>query len=381
MKYNLILFITIFCLGYAEDHVSNVVAAQRTDGSKIVDISYDLAADPFFPSYAILLEVSSDGGTTYSPTSLRCTGDIGPNIFAGSRSIEWDLTAEYTELELDQMKVKVIAVGHEVLANLPFEMVNVPAGDYTYGESIEIRNIAYDYQVSTYEITNAQYAAFLIYSYAEGSVWIMGEFGEFVMGWYSGNEQNSPGNYNFYNLGSNTGPNNYGRIDWNGNTFVVPEGYGDHPVIEVSWYGAVAFARYYGLRLPDEYEWEKAARGNTGYNYPFGNSINGSQANYLNNGDPWDNGTTPVGFFNGQTLDGFQTTDSPSPYGAYDMAGNVYEWTHSWYSGTSSDRVLRGGSWYVSTYHCQSWYRNYYNPYYTYDVIGFRVSRTTSQAE
>ena len=381
MKYNLILLITIFCLGYAEDHVSNVVAAQRTDGSRIVDITYDLAVDAVFPSYTILMEVSSDGGTTYSPTSLRCTGDIGPNVFAGNHSIQWDLgeadtSLFYFEVELEQMKIKVIAEGHEVLENLPFEMVNVPAGEYTYGQGDTIKTIPYNYQVSKYKITNAQYAEFLINAYAEGSVLLSATT---VEGHYAGNQHFQPGNYLYYGLGTNTDSYNYGRIDWNGTTFVVPEGYGDHPVVRVSWFGSLAFARYYGLRLPDEYEWEKAARGDTGYDYPFGNSINGSQANYITSGDPWDEGTTPAGFFNGQTLDGFQTTDSPSPYGAYDMAGNVWEWTHS---DNTLFPIVRGGAWNSGMSGCTSWGQLIYTQVHgTYAYVGFRVSRTTSQAE
>jgi formylglycine-generating enzyme required for sulfatase activity len=332
------------------------------------------------------MEVSSDGGTTYIPISKGCTGDIGPNIFAGSWSITWDLVGAdwyepWDDVSFPESRIKIIALGYEVLENLPLEMVNVPAGDYTSGQNDEIRNIAYDYQVSKYEITNAQYAEFLINAFAEGSVWLPGG----VEGYYSGDEIIGPGNQIFYSLdgdSTNTGYDNYGQIYWNGTTFVVPEGYGDHPVIKVTWYGALAFARYYGLRLPDEYEWEKAARGNTGYDYPLGNSINGSQANYYDSGDPWDNGTTPAGFFNGQTFGGFQTTDSPSPYGAYDMAGNVAEWTHSWYiQYTTNSRMVRGGGWVSDTSWITSWILNGSQPDNNDIVIGFRVARTTSQAE
>ena len=141
-----------------------------------------------------------------------------------------------------------------------------------------------------------------------------------AQGYYTGDEYYSAGDYEYLDLNDNDC-----RIIWDGSSFSVIEGYGNHPVVEVSWHGANAFAEHYGLRLPDEYEWEKAARGMTGADYPWGDSISGDNANYYNSGDPWDNGTTPAGYYNGEN----GTTDSPSPYGAYDMAGNVWNWTHS----------------------------------------------------
>ncbi len=90
------------------------------------------------------------------------------------------------------------------------------------------------------------------------------------------------------------------------------------------------------------FEWEKAARGMGGYDYPWGDNLNGNRANYRNSGDPWDNGTSPAGYFNGQN----GTVDSQSPFGCYDMCGNVSDWTNSFEGGPHpSNKIKCGGSW------------------------------------
>ncbi|MDW7681935.1 MAG: SUMF1/EgtB/PvdO family nonheme iron enzyme, partial [bacterium] len=105
----------------------------------------------------------------------------------------------------------------------------------------------------------------------------------------------------------------------------------NHPVVYVSWHGADAYCKFYQKRLPTEAEWEKAVRGVNGNIFPWGDSIDGSLANYWDSGDPFDNGTTPVGFFNGREKNGFQTSDGRSPFGVYDLVDNVREWVADWY--------------------------------------------------
>ncbi len=244
------------------------------------------------------------------------------------------------------------------------EWCSIPAGDYTWGEDDEIQNIDYDYQIMKYEITNQQYADYLTEAYTNGDITVTTAS---VEGYYVGDENFSAGYYEFYELNN--------RITWNLNGFTIETGFENHPVDYVTWFGAWAFAQYYGLRLPTEQEWEKAARGNTGYEYPWGDTLSGDRANYEDSGDPWDNGTTPVGYYNGQN----GTTDSPSPYGVYDMCGNVCDWTDNWWSDTSPYRVLRGGSWYgSSTYYdnLRSWDRYNNSPYGSLGGIGFRCAKT-----
>ena len=211
-----------------------------------------------------------------------------------------------------------------------------------------------------YEVTNRQYVDYLEVAYAHGDVRISP--GNDVLGNYEGDEHYPAGVWVFYALGLPY-DHNYARISWDGDSFVinVPSGYnsGDfdnHPVVEVTWFVAWAFVEHYGLRLPTEHEWEKAARGTTGWDYPWGANIDGSRANYWISGDPLDKGTTPIGFYNGQYYQGFQTTDSPSPCGVYDMVGNVFDWTDSWFMASSAGRVISGGSWDWLVYFISTWY-------------------------
>jgi len=287
------------------------------------------------------------------------------------------------------------------------DMVLVPAGEFEMGdnfgecrdEELPVHTVYLDaFYIGIYEVTNAEYAEFLNAkgNQIEGGV----KWYEIVTG--------------------------YTRIYESGGQFVVEPGYENHPVVVISWYGAVAYCNWFsekegletcydsnyhvdvtkkGYRLPTEAEWEKAARGDASKNtllghqrrYAWGDEIDGNYANYWASGDPYETGsmpwTTPVGFYDGSLQGNFQTSDGRSPYGAYDMTGNVWEWCSDWYDeyyyssspcanplGADSGRehVIRGGCWELGPQYLLSALRINYANIRGILYIGFRIARSAA---
>ncbi|MBN2278940.1 MAG: SUMF1/EgtB/PvdO family nonheme iron enzyme [Candidatus Marinimicrobia bacterium] len=253
----------------------------------------------------------------------------------------------------------------QVIPPLPFELVEIIAGNFTYGQNAETQRLDYDYKIMKYEVTNEQYAVFLNDMNATGKLSITSTS---VKGNYAGDEHNPQDSYLFYDLGDEDA-----RIKFSDGKFTVLTDYKNHPVTEVTWMGANAFAEYYHCSLPTEFEWEKAARGNTSNKYPWGNDFDSHYCNYHNSGDPFDEGTTPVGFYDGSNRSGYETKNNRSYYGAYDMAGNVWEWTADWNLSSTDKRNVRGGSWYNSESFVETYDSFPNNPTLSYGYVGFRL--------
>jgi formylglycine-generating enzyme required for sulfatase activity/tRNA A-37 threonylcarbamoyl transferase component Bud32 len=168
------------------------------------------------------------------------------------------------------------------------------------------------------------------------------------------------------------------RIKRSGGKLVIESGYAKHPVVGVTWYGATAYARWIGKRLPLEAEWEAAATGGReNFTYPTGLEIERTQANFFSSD------TTPVMSY------------PPNAFGLFDMAGNIYDWCQDWYAYNYYDasaleptnpqgppqgvyRVLRGGCWKSLKEDLRCAHRSRNNPGAMNGTYGFRCAADVS---
>ncbi|GAB4455799.1 MAG: hypothetical protein Kow0031_37310 [Anaerolineae bacterium] len=217
-----------------------------------------------------------------------------------------------------------------------------------------------DFYIGRFEVTNAQYAEFLN---AKGN--------------------QSEGGVSWLNADDHADV----QVERVGGTWRAKTGFAAFPVVEVSWFGARAYCLWTDGRLPTEAEWERAARGTDGRTYPWGNNYTGVQANFCDvncTGNHKNNNfnddyarSAPVGSY----------TQGTSPYGAYEMAGNVWEWVNSEFrgypyraddgresSGGGADRSMRGGSWNYIVDGLRTTYRGADKPTRRSSSIGFRCA-------
>ena len=332
--------------------VTRVKVRPREDG--LVEIAYDVEAkNPL----AVTVRVSNDSGVSYKiPVQLSSlTGDVGDNVKPGDgKKILWNALADQPNINSSGYRIQIIAT--EQVDG----MVLVPGGTFIMGNNQGLlneqpaREVSVDtFLIDKYEVTNQQFAQFLN---------------------ANGKNEDEDGNM----LVDLTDPDvRLLKID---GQFRASTVFADHPVTEVSWYGATAYAKWAGKRLPTEAEWEYAARGYDGRIYPWGNvEITYQYTNYQGN--------------LGNTDKVYQYPKGRSPFGLYNMSGNVWEWVVDAYDAdfyslapssknpvntsdlsNSVDRVLRGGSWYSSVKEVTCTNRSYQPPSEAGNSIGFRCA-------
>ena len=261
----------------------------------------------------------------------------------------------------------------------PTSWAQVPAGEFYFGQHEDVESTE-AYEIMVTDVTAQQYADFLNAALADGTLKIEGDS---VLGYYPGDEfravkhelEIKEGDWEYIPLAD---PSQ--RVRYDGTHFSVQEGYENHPMTMVTWFGAWGYCEYNESRLPTEVEWEKAARGTDTRPFPWGDEILRENANFYASRDPFEDmssfgsRTSPVGFYNGKTYNGYVTLDSQSPYGLYDMAGNVWQWVGDVMEGFS-DRFMKGGSKDTYDMDLRIWVHNSAPPMYFSPGVGFRCVR------
>jgi gamma-glutamyl hercynylcysteine S-oxide synthase len=260
-----------------------------------------------------------------------------------------------SEKEEDKVEMQVHSRRHK-----PGDMVLIPKGKFLYGDAKEEKYIDYDYYIDVFPVTNKQYKEFV------------DDTGRDVP--YRYEDWAKP-------------------YSWDRKGRSYSEGMDDHPVVLVSYNDAVDFCKWRSekeredFRLPTEEEWEKAARGTDGREYPWGNDFDYKMLNcadyhvgkILKDYDEWaeefENGFYKDNKDKVLTAECGRFTGGISPYGCFDMAGNVWEWTDSMYEDQKNEKVMRGGSWVNMCNDCRCTDSNGFILNDTISILGFRCVR------
>jgi formylglycine-generating enzyme required for sulfatase activity len=246
------------------------------------------------------------------------------------------------------------------------EMVNIPAGTFLMGSDKKVDRNAYlpefpqrkvyldAYEIDKFEVTTVQFLKFV--------------------------------------LATNRSP----LIDWQYEGGNFQETMASHPVMHVSWFDADAYCTWAGKRLPTSAEWEKAARGEDGRIYPWGNEPAGlSRANFGRTGLSGPVRDRPERLLLYPPIISVDKYENAvSPYGVYQMSGNVAEWTADWYDpgyykkapdrnpkgpDKGTQKAFRGGGWIDSTPSVRPAQRNGTDPNTKMNWLGFRCARDVKQ--
>ena len=207
-------------------------------------------------------------------------------------------------------------------------MVEIPAGEFLHGEDKQPFTLE-RFKIGKYPVTNAQYKRFLDANPRYPVPYVDADWAR--------------------------------PYNWDREKRTYPEDKANYPVVLVHWEDAQAYCQWAGKRLPTEQEWEKAARGTDGREWPWGDEFSNDKANTRDGGIGH---TTPVGCYPG----------GASPYGCLDMAGNVWEWTAT--SRDEDTKVVCGGSWFSVSENARCAYRDWLYPDLRSHFVGFRIAES-----
>ncbi|MCX6250930.1 MAG: DUF1566 domain-containing protein [Bacteroidetes bacterium] len=398
----------------------------------------------FKPSFDKNFFINILSGNYWSSTTLFQTA-----------SKAWDINVDYGIVSQTDKSVKehvILVRGGLDNKSMNISELGIPGGEYEMGDhnghydpshpddEIPIHLVKIDsLYLSVTETTNEQFMTFLNTLLLSGSIQV------------TNNKVHLAGDTNTLYYTYQDAP--YYSIGYDGSVFSMADFRSSHPVVGVMWYGAAVYCNWLssqnglskcyntttwecdfnsnGYRLPTEAEWEYAGRG--GYTDPYlkfenGNTVDITQANLPNSGDPYETGayplTTPAGFYDGTlkqksdynwpgSASTYQTTDGANGFGLYDFQGNVWEFVNDWYAGNYYElspydnpkgpdagsvmpdgkayRGMRGGNWYngidsngVNDGHSRvsnrdpSYFRGPQDPNHPWYHVGFRVARQYS---
>jgi len=415
MRKFLILFAMLsiasfFLINCSEDEVTN---PDNGGGDPTVNITSPADGESFVDGQTITFTGSGEDheGVALHEDSLVWTSDHDDSIGTGTsfdnntlslNTHVITLTGTDTEGRTDSESITI-----DVTESSPSDFELISADTFTMGsptdeperydnETLHLVTLTNDFYMSETEITNQQYADLAQWAYDNGYCTATSASLRDALD------------------GSTEELLDLDDVDceilFSGSTLTVYAGKENHPVKEVSWYGAVSYCdwlsmnegltRAYdhstwqcnghepynaeGYRLPTEAEWEYACRAGSQTPFNTGSCLDAeTEANY-NGNDPYsgcssgpnEDWTVIVGIY------------PPNSYSIYDMHGNLWEWCNCWYGSYSDDetdpvgpstgtyRILRGGSWYKAASECRSAYRFEITPAYTHSGIGFRVCRS-----
>ena len=373
-------------------------ASQRA-GTKLVDVYYDVSGG--LSPYTVTVQGSTDGGATWNLPVTAVSGNVGGVTAGANRKVTWNAGTDWAGQVSANVKFRV-NVTDSATPPAPDGFALIPAGSFQMGD-----------QSNPLVGSSGELPVHSVYvsAFYMGKYEVTKELWDTVRAWGLNNGYTDlpGGNGTYISKGANHpvhSINWYSMVKWC-NARSQKEGF--MPCYSVSAFtyktgDSVPDCNWSvnGYRLPSEAEWEKAARGGlSGHNFPWGNTISHSQANYCVNSL---NGTTNDYSYDESPTQGYHPTYAtgltpytspagsfaPNGYGLYDMAGNVWEWCWDSYGSYPSTaqtdplgpvsgwlRVNRGGSWGTVAFGCRVADRGYFSPAAAGNIFGFRIARSS----